>query len=292
MKGVKGLVWLNLVLTVLLALSLPVYAAEDGYTYTVRFFAGQQGTFSGSDVITFEGLHYGDRVTFNQSIVTLQDDSKYYVKGIRESGKDNNTAGMTSFVVTGDADYVVAYGILGSAVAYTVYYQDADGNDLAPAETYYGNVGDMPVIAYLYIEGYQPQAYNLTKTLAEDASENVFTFVYAPIQTAAAPTVTPPPGLAAGGGTDEGPEGADNSEVGADFQDEEPRELINLDDPDTPLANVTLDDESGKNIGADAFLLAAKRLVPWCIGVVVLGLALVLILTKQKKKEPNRDEPQ
>ena len=52
----------------------------------------------------------------------------------------------------------MVYGILGNAVAYTVNYVDTSGRQLAPSETYYGNVGDEPVIAYLYIEGYQTQA--------------------------------------------------------------------------------------------------------------------------------------
>ena len=63
-------------------------------------------------------------------------------------------------------------------MAYTVNYEDEDGNTLAPSQTYYGNVGDKPVVAYLYIENYLPEALALTKTLSADASENVFTFVY------------------------------------------------------------------------------------------------------------------
>lgn len=37
------------------------------------------------------------------------------------------------------------------------------------------------MVAYHYIEGYQPQAYNLTKTLSKNEAENVFTFVYEPV---------------------------------------------------------------------------------------------------------------
>ena len=47
-------------------------------------------------------------------------DEKYYVKGIRLAGRDNNTVSATTFRVTGDADYVVAYGIKGNLVSYTV----------------------------------------------------------------------------------------------------------------------------------------------------------------------------
>lgn len=55
---------------------------------------------------------------------------------------------------------------------------DTDGNKLAESRTYYGNVGDEPVIAYLYIDGYIPDSYNQTGKLSSNASENVFNFVY------------------------------------------------------------------------------------------------------------------
>lgn len=171
--------------------------AQGEYTYTVRLFSGAQGSIDGGhvcrmqgisvpgssgEVYEISGLHYGDQITFNvQSGVTMEESSKYYVRGIRLSGEDNSTVGNLSFTVTGDQDYVVAYGIKGATVAYTVNYLDQDGNALAPSETYYGNVGDKPVVAYQYIEGYQPQAYNLGKTLTEDATENVFSFIYTPI---------------------------------------------------------------------------------------------------------------
>jgi predicted nucleic acid-binding Zn ribbon protein len=263
-------------------------AMGSGYTYTVRFYSGQQGTFGGSEVVTYENLNYGDRVTFQQSSVTLKDGSKYYVKGIRESGKDNSTAVATSFVVTGDQDYVVAYGILGSAVAYTVQYQDASGNTLAEPETYYGNVGDKPVIAYLYIEGYQPQAYNLTKTLSEDASENLFTFVYTPVASqiyyvasTPVPTPTPSPALEEANQTDlTDQEGADGLLTD---NEEQPWEIINLDDPDTPLANLELTDS--QTAGADARHLAGVKLWPVWIAVAVLFLGAFFLVRKKKNQE-------
>lgn len=246
-----------------------VLAEESGYTYTVRIFSGAQGTIGGSEVVTNANLHYGDRVTFRRNSVKLKDNSKYYVKGIRESGRDNNTVNSSpSFPVSGDQDYVVVYGILGDSVAYTVKYQDAAGNDLAPSETYYGNVGDEPVVAYLYIEGYQPQAYNLTGTLSEDASDNIFTFVYTPVSGAAQPpapsaggggtTVIPAAGggTAAGGGAAgggaaagadggaagdaEAPGGAeDNAAGGEEIPDDQvPRELETIQDDETPLSNI------------------------------------------------------
>lgn len=177
--------------------AVSVFAAPvEEYTYKVTFYAGNQGSFSGTaglsvegsgasvtgggSQITVSGLKLGDKVSFNvqSGAVSLKEADKYYVKGVRLSGRDNNTAVSSAFRVTGDADYVVAYGIKGSTVGYTVNYQDASGKELAPSNTYYGNVGDKPVVAYLYMENYTPQALALTKTLSANEAENVFTFVY------------------------------------------------------------------------------------------------------------------
>ena len=89
--------------------------------------------------------------------IELNDD-KYYIKGFRLSGRDNQDMkseganDILSPVVTvnGDADYVVAYGIKGDQVSYQVRYQDEDGNELAPSRTFYGNIGDKPIVAYQY----------------------------------------------------------------------------------------------------------------------------------------------
>lgn len=173
-------------------------AKAFSYTYTVSFSAGGQGSINGGvqvrkasgngasvsvsakgDKIIVTGLEYGDVISCDaQGSVALNENSKYYVKGIRLSGRDNNTVAQSAFLVSGDQDYVVAYGIPGELAEYTVNYVDTDGNKLAESRTYYGNVGDKPVIAYLYIDGYIPDSYNQTGKLSSNASENVFNFVY------------------------------------------------------------------------------------------------------------------
>lgn len=202
----------------------PVTGRAESYKYTVTFHAGKQGSFGdvritapgeasvrvSGDTITVSGLRAGERLTFNaaaQGNVSLGNDSKYYVKGIRRSGRDNNTVGASSFEVEGDRDYVVAYGIRGEMTSYTVRYQDRAGNTLAPTETYYGNVGDRPVVAFLYVEGYEPQAYNMTGTLSANAADNVFTFLYSRVETAvrgeSGTTTTTTTTTTTGGGTRE-----------------------------------------------------------------------------------------
>ena len=204
-KIVKG--W-RVVFTSLMTLVLglfPVNTLAEEYTYQVTFYSGNQGTFNGTeglsvdnhssgsqyaveengDEITVSGLKQGDIVSFDvqAGAVQMADDSKYYLRGIRQSGRDNDTVQTSAFRVDGDAEYVLAYGIRGNQTGYTVNYQDAQGNELAPSRTYYGNVGDKPVVAYLYIEDYNPQTLALTRTLSENEAENVFTFVYTPVPT-------------------------------------------------------------------------------------------------------------
>ena len=172
--------------------SMQVQAAESSVgdnMYTVRIFSGAQGTFNGG--VTRIDMPAGQGVTLDLTEVLAgvemlpgKDaagnavESKYYAKGIRESGKDNDTIGAV-YQVTHDVDLVVAYAMKGGDVEYTVRYLKADTKEeLLPSEHFYGNVGDKPVVAYKYIDGYVPQAYNLAKTLKEDAAQNVFTFLY------------------------------------------------------------------------------------------------------------------
>ena len=199
MRKFKKLLTALLSATMALSFSTVSAWAED-YTYTVTFYAGNQGVFSGTqglqinskgdvsissqeDRISISGLTRGDVVSFdiNQGAVSLNEESKYYVQGLRMSGRDNDEQmEEPAFWVTGDEDYVVAYGIRGDMTSYTVNYVDEDGNQLAPSRTYYGNVGDKPVVAYLYMEGYTPQALTLTQTLDANQADNVFTFEYSP----------------------------------------------------------------------------------------------------------------
>ena len=182
MKKWKRLLVSLLTVSMTLGASTMSVMADDTtpYTYKVTLSAGNKGTINGQNKIEQADIASGSTVTFNLNDIQVTDD-KYYVKGIRLSGRDNDeTLAAPSFTVDKDADYVVAYGIKGNMVAYTVNYQDASGNALAESQTFYGNVGDKPVVAYRYVENYIPDALALTKTLSNNESENVFTFTYKP----------------------------------------------------------------------------------------------------------------
>lgn len=317
-------------------------AEREAYTYTVTFYAGNHGHFSGNAGVSVSsgqnvridnqgsrlvvsGLDYNSRVSFNAPGSTELENDKYYARGIRRSGTDTSEmqVGTPSFEVTGDQDYVVAYGISGDLVEYTVNYQDGNGNTLRQSETYRGNAGDYMVVAYLYIEGYQPQAYNLGRTLSKNAAENVFTFVYTPVPEdenpgggstgggtaeegggAAAPapeaggTQVPAAGAAGGtaaagagaatGAPDAGAEAADAGETAVPDDeiplDEGPEDLLNLDDEEVPLAEPDGDAGDAKETAGNTRSIAGAVAVAG-IGAAALIALFVLWLKKRKKDQ-------
>ncbi len=176
-----------------------VSAAEavitDPYTYTVTVSTGNDLVFDATSesflkafsdkqyklednnrVLVITGLSYGDYVNVFDAVKSIDTSTtKYYEKGVRFTGSDDIT--VENFQVVGDADYVVAYGVLSDPVEYTVQYVDQNGNKLASDGKYYGNAGDKIIVASRQIDGYLPDANNKAMTLSKE-KENVFTFVY------------------------------------------------------------------------------------------------------------------
>lgn len=177
-------------------------------------------------------------------------------------------------------------------VAYTVNYQDADGNELAPSQQFYGNVGDKPVVAYRYIDGYIPQAAALTKTLSSNEAENVFTFVYEEgesgtvVETPGTPggvttvveTVTVTEGTGAAG-TEEG--GDTTTIEGEDVPQGDGGNVVDLDEEDTPLGNIDVDESGADSDSGSGFPLAGSI----AVGVIAVAIlaALIVFLVKAKR---------
>lgn len=286
-----------------LALGVQTATSEDAfadesksYSYTVTLYAGN-GTIDGAASKSYGPYGYGKSCTIAWQTLNIQpDDDKYYVKGIRLAGHDG-LAESGNIEVTQDLQYVVAYGMKKDQVAYTINYVDASGAQIADSETFYGNIGDKPVIAYRYIEGYQPtNAYNLTGTLKGNAEDNVFTFKYQAVQGSSA-------GAANGGtsaGTSDGQatpgdesgaadeNAAGDEATGDEAADEtgtqegaangaEPAELLDIDDDSNPLA-------SAQSAVQETFSNPLNYL-PWVLGVlVVIALISVIALMVAKKR--------
>ena len=304
------------------ASAMSVMAAEP-YTYKITLSAGNKGTIGGQSKIEQADLAAGSTVTFNLNNIQVTDD-KYYVKGIRLSGRDNDEAlAAPAFTIDGDADYVVAYGIKGNMVAYTVNYQDASGNALAESQTFYGNIGDKPVVAYRYIENYIPDALALTKTLSDNESENVFTFTYTPgatdriVETTTTVTTTVPgtatPTGAAGttgtagttgaaggttaggttaGGTTTGGTTTDGTTTGgtaggttnADNSQDTTDDTTTVPDEQTPKSLVDLDDEDTPKGNIDAKDKTSKTPIAAGVGIIAVAVAALAGLIVFLKK--------
>ena len=323
MKRWKKLLVSLLTVSMTIGASTMSVMAADGYTYKVTLSAGNKGTINGQNKIEETDRVSGSTVIFNLEDVQVTDD-KYYVKGIRLSGRDNDEAlASPSFVVTGDADYVVAYGIKKDMVAYTVNYQDASGKALTESQTFYGNVGDKPIVAYQYIENYIPDALALTKTLSNNESENVFTFTYKPgatdriVTTTTTITTTVPgtatPGTGTGnagttggttdrtttgttGGTTTGTTGGTTdrtttSTAGGTTADDNSQDTTDKDkdtatseDEETPKSLVDLDDEDTPKGNIDAKEKTSKTPIAAGIGIIVVAVAALAGLIVFLKK--------
>ena len=160
----------------------------DDYTYTVRVWAGNEGTVDGKDTYSeIKGIEYGTEMKLSDSFAVKVANDKYYHKGFRLSGTDNqNDDGSSnlreSIVVTEDLDYVVSYGVKGKLVDYTLHYLEQGTNKvLAQPSTRQGVIGDKPVVAFEYVSGYRPLYRNLTGTLKD--GKNDWTFYYVPLAT-------------------------------------------------------------------------------------------------------------
>lgn len=286
------------------AIGQTAFAEEPEYYYTVRLYPGKQGTVSTKgisvdsdtaeikmegDHVVISNLEYDDWVHINPQESASAKESKYHVRGVRRSGRDNSEAIESAFPVKSDRDYVVAYSVSGELASYTVNYLDADGNALMESDTYYGNPGERQYVSARYVEGYQPQAMNMVKTLDTNEAENVFTFRYTRIQTESTTTETtettdteaaPAPEGEGGGtgtgttngenaGTNENPEGGTQG-VGGDMTDlpdeNTPQALQDLDDEEVPLAKYDFGGRPG----------AVISYLPFYIGIG--GTALIALI--------------
>ena len=336
MKNMKKFLGALCAAVLAFSLAIPAQAASAEYTYKVRVFAGKQGLVGGSALAEKSGIANGS-ITFRQAAaqdsnagyvslagaeytITLPANSKYYVKGIKVSGSETMANSVTA--IDKDLDYVVVYGIKGDQVQYTVRYLDEDGNQLASDDHYMGNIGDKPIVAYRYFEGYVPNAHNLTKTLSSVESENIFTFYYRRAAegeggmggdtiiteevvtgTNTTPIIVAGGGAAAEGAADEGgvvviPGAAGGGAGGAgadaggganaggevEIGDEAvPQDLVDLDDEDVPLANGKLPGLPDEP--GSFFVNMPPAVIVGAVSLAVLSVSSAwYLLFKRKKK--------
>ena len=286
----------SLILVFCLVFCLSANVAGESYKYNVTVSGGLHGTVSGN---TSYQANYGDEWNANDYTVTVDDD-KYYFKGFHVSGTETLVGSMT---ITEDVTLVASYGVLGSQVAYVVKYVSTDGKTLASSKTFYGNAGDKPVVAYRYIEGYQPQAYNQTFTLVEGETKTI-KFIYSKIviPTAApvannrtnttqpspspSPSTSPSPDEGQQVGSEQQTQSNQTTEQTQSDQTTQSQEIIDLDEQQPPPSNQdaapdinTIEGQHKTALRNLATAIAAGA--AGAVGLVALGVFLV----KRSKKE-------
>ena len=203
---------LMILLTVFLFAELiPVTSHAENRQYQVRIYAGNRGKISGGAEVFYDSFEYGESC----HRPTVDVDDRYYVKGMKESGRDPSGKGsfFDSDIVDRDQDYIIVYGVKGNEVPYVVRYLEYGTNTvLAEEQTFYADVGDHPISSYIYIEGYQPYL-RTTKTLVADESQNVLFAYYTRIPAEPATGGGGGGGGAAAGGN--AAAGAGNANAGA-----------------------------------------------------------------------------
>jgi len=202
MKHIKRLFALIIVLALITSLTTTAFAALAKNEYIVRLYIGAQGTHP-DGAYSYKVVERGKQCNLSDIVnaVSLPAGSKYYVKGIRESGKEEqHVLAITN--VDKDQDYVVTYGIRGDEVRYRVRYINASTKEdmpNSPAEQWFtANRGDKVYVAYVEFPGFRPNAYNLARTITED--EYTFVFEYSPVPTTTTTTTTTTTGGGGGGG--------------------------------------------------------------------------------------------
>ena len=281
MKRLKKLFIMMMSLTIFLSLA---YTQVCAYGYKVTLYTGNQGTINSQNKTSIN-VSKGQMVSLDLSQIELPQDSKYYVKGIRLSGHDSvDNLDPATFVVNGDLDYVVVYGVKGNQGAYTIRYVDENGKQLSKDTILYGNVGDKPVVAYKYIDSYIPQAYALTKTLVENEKENVFTFTYKPGETgeiientnivttviSTTPSTNANQGNNGTGNATGGTQNNDGDTTTAGDEDV-PQGLVDLDDEDTPKSNISVNNKKNSSTPIYAGIAISLAAI---VGIIVAFMTI------------------
>ena len=281
MKRLKKLFIMMMSLTVFLSLA---YTQVCAYGYKVTLYTGNQGTINSQNEMSIN-VSKGQMVSLDLSQIELPQDSKYYVKGIRLRGHDSvDNLDPATFVVNGDLDYVVVYGVKGNQVSYTIRYVDENGKQLSEDTVLYGNVGDKPVVAYKYIDSYIPQSYALTKTLVENEKENVFTFTYKPGETGeiientniVTTVISTTPSTNAnqgnnGTGNATGVTQNNDGDTTTAGDEDVPQGLVDLDDEDTPKSNISVNNEKNSSTPIYAGIAISLAAI---VGIIVAFMTI------------------
>lgn len=153
----------------------PKYAVPTSVTYLVHYY--KKGTTDRIADDRTNSVMIGTTVTEKAKMGTelnrlpADEQGKYYLEKT-----------STSEIIRQDNQEIIFYYTEATSGQYTVYYQDANGNDLHDSvtkTTAFSTVTEK----YLPIPGYAPKQYSIQQDLSSDPAQNKIIFIYEPTRT-------------------------------------------------------------------------------------------------------------
>lgn len=162
----------------------PALADDGPYQYTVRVFAGNQGTLTG---LTQQTYTYNPANPTEINVVDVfgkpevNDPTKYYFKYYRIAGQDDNLSNLKAVVVVDhDIDLIASYGAVGDMETVTIQFVVQGTGQVLGTRDVQGKVNDRIVEGYEYFEGYRPLYRNITGIVP--AGGATWTLEYVPVE--------------------------------------------------------------------------------------------------------------
>lgn len=153
----------------------PKFSEPKTVTYTVHYYKADTTDKVADD--RTNSVMIGTTVTEKAK---MGKDLNLVSPDLRNKYYPTNTS--TSVIINEIDQEIIFYYTEATSVRYTVYYQDAIGNNLIDPETKttaFSTVTEK----YVPIPGYAPDKYSITLDLSSDPEQNKITFIYEPIRT-------------------------------------------------------------------------------------------------------------
>lgn len=153
----------------------PKYAMPTSVTYLVHYY--KKGTTERIADDRTNSVMIGTTVTEKAKM-----GKELYQLPAEAQGKYYPEKTSTSEIIRQDNQEIIFYYTEATSGQYTVYYQDANGNDLHDSvtkTTAFSTVTEQ----YLPIPGYAPKQYSIQLDLSSDPAQNKITFIYEPTRT-------------------------------------------------------------------------------------------------------------
>lgn len=153
----------------------PKYAMPTSVTYLVHYY--KKGTTERIADDRTNSVMIGTTVTEKAKMGT-----ELNQLSADEQGKYYPEKTSTSEIIRQDNQEIIFYYTEATSGQYTVYYQDAIGNDLREPVTK-TTASSTVTEQYVSIPGYAPDKYSITLDLSSDPEQNKITFIYEPTRT-------------------------------------------------------------------------------------------------------------